>query len=58
MCDMIARDFGEPRLMAMLKAYRAGLNSEQVVRRVAQDGSAQRSTSGSTRTSACDSRRD
>lgn len=33
-CELIARDFGERALMEMLQAYRAGLNTEQVVRRV------------------------
>ncbi len=32
-CEMIARDFGEPALVAMLRGYRDGLSSEQVVRR-------------------------
>ena len=34
LCDMIARDFGERALMEMLRAYKAGQNNEQVVRRV------------------------
>jgi len=33
-CEFIARDFGERALMEMLQGYRAGLNTEQVVRRV------------------------
>jgi tetratricopeptide (TPR) repeat protein len=33
-CELIARDFGERALMDMLQAYREGLNTEQVVRRV------------------------
>ena len=33
-CDMIARDFGESAIAAMLRAYGEGLSSEQVVRRV------------------------
>ena len=33
-CEMIARDFGERALMDMLRAYRAGQNTEQVIRRV------------------------
>ena len=34
LCDMIARDFGERALMEMLRGYRAGQSTEQVVRRV------------------------
>lgn len=33
-CELIARDFGERALMEMLQGYRAGLNTDQVVRRV------------------------
>jgi cellulose synthase operon protein C len=33
-CEMIAKDFGERALMDMLRAYRAGQNTEQVIRRV------------------------
>jgi cellulose synthase operon protein C len=33
-CELIAKEFGERALMEMLQAYRAGLNTEQVVRRV------------------------
>jgi tetratricopeptide (TPR) repeat protein len=33
-CELIARDVGERALMEMLRGYRAGLNTEQVVRRV------------------------
>jgi len=33
-CEMIARDFGEGALVGMLRAYRDGLGTEQVVRRV------------------------
>lgn len=33
-CELIARDFGERALMEMLQAYRAGFNTDQVVRRV------------------------
>jgi tetratricopeptide (TPR) repeat protein len=33
-CELIARDFGERALMEMLRAYRDGLNTEQVFRRV------------------------
>lgn len=32
-CEMIARDFGEQAIVAMLKAYREGLPTEQVFRR-------------------------
>ena len=34
LCDMIARDFGERALMEMLRGYKAGQSTEQVVRRV------------------------
>lgn len=34
LCDMIARDFGERALMEMLRGYKAGHSTEQVVRRV------------------------
>jgi len=33
-CELVARDFGERALMEMLQAYRSGLNTEQVFRRV------------------------
>jgi tetratricopeptide (TPR) repeat protein len=33
-CELIARDFGERALMAMLQAYRQGQSTEQVVQRV------------------------
>lgn len=33
-CELIAKDFGERALMAMLQEYRQGLPTEQVVRRV------------------------
>ncbi len=33
-CEMIARDYGEQALMEMLRAYRRGLNTEQVFRDV------------------------
>ena len=33
-CDLIARDFGDRALMEMLRAYREGLSTEQVFRRV------------------------
>jgi tetratricopeptide (TPR) repeat protein len=33
-CELITRDFGERALMEMLQAYRSGLNTEQVFRRV------------------------
>jgi tetratricopeptide (TPR) repeat protein len=33
-CELIARDWGERALMDMLKAYRDGLTTDQVVRRV------------------------
>ena len=33
-CELIVRDFGERALMEMLRAYREGLNTEQVFRRV------------------------
>ncbi|MGH7637456.1 MAG: tetratricopeptide repeat protein [Gemmatimonadaceae bacterium] len=34
LCDLIARDFGARALMEMLRGYKAGQNTEQVVRRV------------------------
>jgi tetratricopeptide (TPR) repeat protein len=34
LCDMVARDFGERALMEMLRGYKAGHSTEQVVRRV------------------------
>jgi len=34
LCEMIARDFGEPALVQMLQAYRGGASTEQVVARV------------------------
>ena len=34
LCEMIAKEFGERALMDMLRAYRSGLNTEQVIRRV------------------------
>ena len=34
LCDMIARDLGERALMEMLRGYKAGQSTEQVVRRV------------------------
>jgi tetratricopeptide (TPR) repeat protein len=33
-CELIARDFGERALLEMLQAYREGLNTDQVFRRV------------------------
>jgi tetratricopeptide (TPR) repeat protein len=33
-CELIARDFGEPAILAMLRAYRDGATTEQVFQRV------------------------
>lgn len=33
-CELVARDFGERALMEMLQAYRSGLDTDQVFRRV------------------------